>query len=239
MPLAAAFAAKLSRRKGRESTDPEGEACDVILDLVRRVDEGTFAFRGAARFSSYLYTIISDRARGKHYVPAAVKRLGKQALTAFRLIYLDGFDRRTASGIVASEFDVPSAQAFQLCKDVVIAAEQSIAQKGAHQEPLSLDVRMGDLPPLAEQIQSHYPDAEQKAMSEALSGQVNQMLAAMEPSQAELLRRLHMTSQTSSLRQVAEQLGLKSPSYSYKQALETFKAMLEMDGSNARKKEGG
>ena len=61
----------------------------------------------------------------------------------------------------------------------------------------------------------------------------------MEPSQAELLRRLHMTSQTSSLRQVAEQLGLKSPSYSYKQALETFKAMLEMDGSNARKKEGG
>ena len=35
VPLAAAFAAKLSRRKGRESTDPGGEACDVILDLVR------------------------------------------------------------------------------------------------------------------------------------------------------------------------------------------------------------
>ena len=231
LPLASAFAAKLLRGKTHEFKDPDGEACDVILDLVHRVDKGKFSFKGKARFSSYLFTIISNRARGKRYVPAAVNKLGKPGVKAFRLIYLDGFDRKTATGVISNEFELPYEQAFQLCRDAVIAAEQSSADKRRHEKPVSLDARFGDMLPLGEHLRSHYAEAEKIAVDEAQAEQVTQILAEMEPSQAELLRRLHMTSAKNSLRDVADQLGLKSPSYSYKQALETFKDMLRKEAT--------
>ena len=128
-----------------------------------------------------------------------MNKLGKPGARAFRLIYLDGFDRKTATGVIANEFELPYEQAFQLCRNAAIAAEQSIADKGRREEPLSLSERSGDMTPLGEHLRSHDPEAEKVAADEAQAEQVTQILAEMEPSQAELLRRLHMTSTKSSL----------------------------------------
>lgn len=118
-PLAYVTAAGILRSRVSAETLAD-EAAELALrtmeTLILRAEGGTLGFSGSGSFSAYLARSLqfAYKASVRIDYPVSIRRGGMKAMTAYRMVLAEGYDRATAIRLLAQEFSLRNDEAARL-----------------------------------------------------------------------------------------------------------------------------
>lgn len=227
LPVAYIFALRMHRSHTESEAmgDQVSErAISAIEDIVRRIQAGSFTFRGDSRFSTYLFSTLRQTNRRRTYVPKAVAMHGTGAEKAFHLLYVEGRDHDETRQLLQSELSLHGGEADELIRVVREAVRGSsvVARLDVRRDPVAFDHTEP-----AEQTKTIAATDEPASifLKDVVKERTERALDLLEPDDREIIT-LHYIG-GASIREIGRRLRLASPQYRFERARDRFLELAE------------